>query len=90
MLNLINELGPDRNKKETSSHLRSVRNSYVTIYGTMQSVTACYLKHIPKCMYKLKHSLANLQDLIPTFWLLLSLIHSIPAKVGIKPCRCMC
>ena len=45
MLNLINELGPDRNKKETSSHLRSVRNSYVTIYGTMQSVTACYLKH---------------------------------------------
>ena len=43
MLNLINELGPDRNKKETSSHLRSVRNSYVTIDIWHHAVCNCML-----------------------------------------------
>ena len=36
----------------------------------------------------MKHSLAHLQDLIPTLAGAVAYIFYIPAKVGIKSCRC--
>ena len=36
----------------------------------------------------MKHSLAHLQDLIPTLTGVVAYMFYIPAKVGIKSCRC--
>ena len=51
--------------KETSSQLKPVRKSYVIVMhqSIMVSSTACSLVHV-----QIKHPLAHLHDLIPTYF----------------------
>ena len=63
-MNLRKEVGITIKSKEASSQLKLVRNSYVAII--QQPVTVSSTMYVAKCMYvQMKHSLANLQDLIP-------------------------
>ena len=57
------EVGIEIKSKETSSQLEPVRNSYVTIMHQSVTVSSntCSQMHV-----QIQHSLAHLQDLIPT------------------------
>ena len=60
---MIKEVGIEIKSKETSSQLEPVRNSHVTIMHQPVTVSSntCSQMHV-----QIKHSLAHLQDLIPT------------------------